>query len=196
MKTRRVAIYARVSTLRDQSTEAQVQELRDVAERAGWRVVQVYTDDGVPGIRAARPALNKLMADAARRRFDVLAAWSVDRLGRSVQNLCALLTELHSLGIDLYLHRQALDTTTPTGRAMFQMLGVFAEFEREMIRERTLAGLAKARRQGKRLGRPPIGDGVEDAIRALLDSGASYRAIASSLGCGQSVITRVRREAT
>lgn len=192
---KKVAIYARVSTLRDQSTEAQVKELTDVAERAGWRVVRVYTDDGVSGLRAARPALGRLMADAARRRFDIVAAWSVDRLGRSVQNLCALLTELHTLGIDLYLHRQALDTTTPTGRAMFQMLGVFAEFEREMIRERTLAGLAKARRQGKRLGRPPAGEGLEAAIRSLRDSGASYRSIAHSLGCGQSVITRVCREA-
>ena len=131
----RVALYLRVSTVNSQTTENQSRELTAWAKRAGWPVVATYEDAGISGAkgRDKRPGLDALLKAAARREFDVLAAWSVDRLGRSLQDLIATLNELHALGCDLYLHQQAVDTTTPAGRALFQMMGVFAEFERAMI---------------------------------------------------------------
>ena len=145
-RTRRVALYVRVST-DGQTTKNQRIELQGIAERSGWHVVKVYEDNGISGAkgREKRPAFDQLHSDAARREFDLVAAWSVDRLGRSLQDLLALLGELHALGIDLYLHQQGVDTTTPAGKAMFQMMGVFAEFERAIIRERVKAGLARAK---------------------------------------------------
>jgi DNA invertase Pin-like site-specific DNA recombinase len=146
----------RVSTL-DQTTANQERELREIADRMACDIVKVYKDHGISGAkgRDQRPAFDKLCRDAARREFDMVMAWSVDRLGRSLQDLVAFLSELHALKIDLFLRQQGLDTTTPGGKAMFQMLGVFAEFERAMIQERVRAGLARARSEGKRLGRPP-----------------------------------------
>ena len=151
-----VAIYSRVSTDR-QTTENQERELREIATRMGWGIMNVYRDEGVSGAksRAERPAFNALWEDATRRRFDMVMAWSVDRLGRSLQDLVAFLSELHALRIDLYLHQQGVDTSTPAGKALFQMMGVFAEFERAMIRERVESGLERAKAQGKKLGRPP-----------------------------------------
>jgi DNA invertase Pin-like site-specific DNA recombinase len=140
----RAAIYLRVSTT-EQTTDNQERELRVAAERMGHTVVEVYADNGISGSkgRDKRPAFDRLHRDAARRRFDVIMAWSVDRLGRSLQDLVGFLSELHALKIDLYLHQQGLDTATPAGKAMFQMLGVFAEFERTMIQERVKAGMAR-----------------------------------------------------
>src|SRR5712672_2008821 len=154
----RTAIYLRVST-EEQTTENQERELRAAAERIGHEIVAVYRDAGISGSkgRDQRPGFDAMHKDAARRRFDVVMAWSVDRLGRSLQDLCGFLSELHSLGIDLILQRQGIDTTTPAGKAMFQMMGVFAEFERSMIRERVNAGLKRAKAQGKQLGRPRVG---------------------------------------
>src|ERR1700746_928795 len=153
----RVAIYLRVSTV-DQTTANQERELREVASRMGCEVVKVYRDHGVSGAkgRDQRPQFDRLCRDATRREFDAIMAWSVDRLGRSLQDLVKFLSEIHALKIDLYLHQQGLDTITPAGKAMFQMMGVFAEFERAMIQERVRAGLARARSEGKRLGRPRI----------------------------------------
>ena len=153
---RRAAIYLRVSTL-DQTTANQERELREIADRMGCEIVRVYKDHGISGAkgRDKRPAFDRLCRDAARREFDMVMAWSVDRLGRSLQDLVGFLSELHALKIDLFLRQQGLDTTTPAGKAMFQMMGVFAEFERAMIAERVRAGLARARSEGKRLGRPP-----------------------------------------
>src|SRR5271165_2022667 len=161
-----VAIYSRVST-DSQTTENQERELREIATRMGWSIMKVYRDEGVSGAksRAERPAFNALWKDASKRQFDMVMAWSVDRLGRSLQDLVAFLSELHALRIDLFLHQQGLDTTTPAGKAMFQMLGVFAEFERSIIQERVRAGLARARSEGKRLGRPPIPAELENSIR-------------------------------
>ena len=158
--SKRVAFYLRVST-GEQTTENQRRELEQVAKRSGWQVVEIYEDAGISGAngREKRPAFDKLLKDASRREFDLVAAWSVDRLGRSLQHLVAFLGELHALKIDLYLHQQGIDTTTPAGKAMFQMMGVFAEFERAMMRDRIRAGLARARAQGKRLGRLPVGAG-------------------------------------
>ena len=150
----RVAIYSRVST-DHQTTENQERELHAIADRMGWTVVKVYQDQGVSGAKSRenRPAFDALCKDASRRQFDLIAAWSVDRLGRSLQDLVGFLTEVHALGINLFLHQQGIDTTTPAGKALFQMMGVFAEFERAMIQERVRAGLERARAQGKRLGR-------------------------------------------
>ena len=132
----------------------------------GWSIMKVYRDEGVSGAksRAERPAFNALWKDATCRRFDMVMAWSVDRLGRSLQDLVPFLSELHALRIDLYLHQQGVDTSTPAGKALFQMTGVFAEFERAMIRERVKSGLERAKAQGKILGRPPIAPRKEAAI--------------------------------
>src|SRR5437660_2008316 len=153
-KTKRVALYLRVSTS-EQTTTNQRRELEAVTKRHGWAVVSVFEDAGISGAkgRDQRPGLAAMMKAVARREIDMVAAWSVDRLGRSLVDLLEFLRELHAKGVDLFLHQQGLDTSTPSGRAMFQMMGVFAEFERAMIRERVLAGLAGARSEGKTLGR-------------------------------------------
>ena len=129
----------------------------------GCEIVKVYKDHGVSGAkgRDKRPGFDALCRDATKRQFDVVMAWSVDRLGRSLQDLVGFLSELHALRIDLYLHQQGLDTTTPAGKALFQMMGVFAEFERAMIQERVRAGLARVRSEGKQLGRPRIAPEIE-----------------------------------
>ena len=134
---RLVAIYLRVSTT-EQTTANQERELREVASRMGCEVVKVYRDHGISGAkgRDKRPEFDRLCRDATKREFDTILAWSVDRLGRSLSDLIEFLTEIHALKVDLYLHQQGLDTTTPAGKAMFQMMGVFAEFERAMIQER------------------------------------------------------------
>jgi DNA invertase Pin-like site-specific DNA recombinase len=153
---RRAVLYLRVSTI-EQTTANQERELREVASRMGCEIVKVYKDHGISGAkgREKRPAFDALCRDATKRQFDVVMAWSVDRLGRSLQDLIAFLSELHALHVDLFLHQQGLDTTTPAGKAMFQMMGVFAEFERSIIQERVRAGLRRARAEGARLGRPP-----------------------------------------
>src|SRR5262244_219154 len=144
---KRAAIYLRVST--------QEHELRQAAERADWQVAKVYKDHGISGAkgRNGRPAFDALCRDATKRQFAVVMAWNVDRLGRSLQDLVGFLSELHAANVDLFLHQQGLDTTTPAGKAMFQMLGVFAEFERSIIQERVRAGLRRAVDEGKQLGR-------------------------------------------
>ena len=191
---KRVGIYLRVST-KDQTTDNQRRELAQVAERAGWEVVQVFEDAGVSGAkrRDQRPAYDALLKAVARRQVDLVAAWSVDRLGRSMQDLVAFLEDLKGHGADLYLHRQALDTTSPSGRALFQMLGVFAEFEREMIKERVNAGLARARAQGRRLGRPTVSSATEAKIRALRATGMGMGKVAKAVGVGVSVVQRISK---
>ena len=131
------------------------------------------------------------MKDATRRKFDVLAAWSVDRLGRSLQDLVTFLAEIHAQGIDLYLHVQGLDTTTPAGKALFQMLGVFAEFERAIIQERIAAGLARARSKGSRLGRPPVAEPTMHRVLEGHAAGKSNRALAAELGISETTVRRV-----
>jgi DNA invertase Pin-like site-specific DNA recombinase len=191
---RRAAIYARVSTRNGhQDPETQLLALRQVAERAGWQIVEEYIDHGISGAKGGdqRPAFDRLMKDATRRRFDVVMAWSVDRLGRSLQDLVAFLGEVHAQGADLYLDRQGVDTTTPGGKALFQMMGVFAEFERAIIRERVCAGLEKAKAKGKRLGRPKVLPAVERSIRAAREAGKGQLAIARELRVGVSTVRRV-----
>ena len=195
---KRAVLYLRVST-QDQTTANQERELRQVAERAGWQIVQVYKDHGISGAKAKdkRPAFNSLHKAAARREFDVVMAWSVDRLGRSLQDLVAFLSEIHASGVDLFLHQQGIDTTTPGGKAMFQMLGVFAEFERSIIQERVRAGLRRAKDEGKQLGRPRIATDTEARILAALkarkETGDSVRKIAARFGVDPSTVQRISR---
>lgn len=191
-KARRVALYLRVST-GEQTTDNQRQELEAVAQRAGWQIVEVYEDAGISGAkgRNGRPAFDKLLKDATARKFDMIAAWSVDRLGRSLPDLVAFLDEIRSLGCDLYLHQQNVDTSTPAGRALFQMMGVFAEFERSMISERVKAGQARARDRGARFGRPRRG--TEDILR-LRREGLSIRRIAAELKTSPTTVAKAIRE--
>jgi DNA invertase Pin-like site-specific DNA recombinase len=193
---KRVAIYTRVST-DGQTTDNQLRELEAAAVRQGWEIVGVFSDNGISGAngRELRPALDALIKGAIRRDFDLIAAWSVDRLGRSLQHLVSFLSEIHAKGVDLYLHQQGIDTTTPAGKAMFQMCGVFAEFERSMIRERVKAGLARARAQGKVLGRPKVNGDIEKAVLAARAEGTGKRKIAKRLRIGVCTVNRILSEA-
>ena len=190
--SKRVALYLRVSTT-DQTTDLQRKELLEVAERAGWNVVAVFADEGVSGSkgRDKRPQFDALLKAVAQRKVDMVAAWSVDRLGRSLQHLVGTLGDLRASGVDLYLHKQALDTSTPSGRAMFQMLGVFSEFEREMICERVRAGMATAKAKGKTIGRPRVPEATLQRIRQLRAEGMGMRKVAREVGCGVSLIQRM-----
>ncbi len=202
----KVAIYARVST-DGQSVNAQLADLRETAERRGWEIVQEYTDKGISGAtgRDQRPALDAMLKAATRREFDMVAAWSVDRLGRSLQHLVAGLGDLQAAGVGLYLHKQGLDTSTPSGRAMFGMLSVFAEFERDLIRERVRAGMKVAKaeqaagkerlhkngRVKKPIGRPPVGADMERKVRVLCAEKWGVNRIARELGIGGGTVRRI-----
>lgn len=192
---KRAALYIRVSTS-GQTTENQRLELEAVAAQRGWKIVATYEDAGISGAkgRDQRPGFDRMLKDATAGKFDILAAWSVDRLGRSLQDLIGFLSELRSTGRDLYLHQQAIDTSTPSGRAMFQMLGVFAEFERGMIRERVNAGLARAKAKGVKLGRPTLAPKIEQRIRELRSAGTGVLKIGRLLGIGTSAVQRVISE--
>src|SRR6266516_366512 len=192
---KRVAIYLRVSTSK-QDTENQLRELSAVADRSGWEIWKVYEDAGISGAkgRDKRPGLDAMLRAVNAREFDMIAAWSVDRLGRSLTDLLGILQNLHDKGVDLFLHQQGLDTSTTAGKAMFQMLGVFAEFERGIIRERVNAGLARARAQGVKLGRRRVKPSVEARIRELRAKGDGILKIGRTLGIGTSVVQRVVSE--
>src|SRR4051812_4369599 len=194
-KPKRVALYLRVSTT-EQTTRNQRRELKAVADRHGWEIVKVFEDAGISGAkgRDERAGLHELMKAVARREIDMVAAWSVDRLGRSLMDLLGLLKELHAKGVDLFLHQQGLDTSTPSGRAMFQMLGVFAEFERAMIRERVMSGIARARAEGTKLGRRSVEETHPEKIkaaRAMRARGDGYRKIAAKVGLGVGTVMRL-----
>ena len=185
----RAAIYARVSTL-DQEPENQLQDLRRYVEARGWTVVE-YVDCGVSGAKDRRPALDQLLANAKRRRFDVVVCWRLDRLGRSLKHLITLLDELQALGVAFVSLGEGIDATTPAGKLQMHILGAIAEFERERIRERVLAGLQRARSQGKRLGRPPDRVPLE-RLRAV--AGLTVDVAAVRLGVSRSTIKRWRRQ--
>ena len=193
---KRVALYARVST-ESQTTDNQLVELRLVAERMGWENVGEFVDHAISGAkgRDQRPAFDKLQKGAVRKDFDMVAAWSVDRLGRSLQDLVGFLKEIHASGADLYLHQQGINTGTPAGKALFQMCGVFAEFERSMIKERVLTGIARSRvtgtKSGKPHGRPANLDNPEPHIRKLRAEGLGMLKIAKQLSIGVSTVQRV-----
>ena len=191
-KKLRVGIYARVSTHNGQTVENQLRELRRVAKLRKWNVVMVCQDtaSGAKG-KDQRPGLKQLHQAAVRREIDIVAAWSLDRIGRSLAHLVTLLDELHAVGCELYLHREAIDTTTASGKVVFQVMGAFAEFERSIIRERVKAGLARAKAQGKRLGRRPIPPKTKRRIRTLREKGQSMRAIAANVDVGLGTVQRV-----
>jgi DNA invertase Pin-like site-specific DNA recombinase len=178
----RAGIYARVSTV-DQTCENQLLELRRYAEARGWTPVE-YVDRGVSGAKDRRPALDQLLADAKRRRFDVLVCWRLDRLGRNLRHLILLLDELHAVGIGFVTLGEGIDTTSPTGRLVLHVLGAIAEFERERIRERVVAGLRRARAQGRRLGRPPLHPATDGV------PGGNVRAAAAAWGVSKSTAAR------
>jgi len=194
-KAKRAALYLRVST-DGQTTENQRLALEAVCVQRGWSVAQVYTDAGVSGAkgRDKRPGLDTMLKDATRGRFDVVLTWAMDRLGRSLLDLLNTLTELEASGVALVLHQQAIDTTTPAGRMFFSVTGAFAEFERGMIRERVNAGLARAKAQGKTLGRPKVAAGTEKAIRERLAAGTGMLKVATELGIGTSTVQRIAKE--
>jgi DNA invertase Pin-like site-specific DNA recombinase len=199
MNGKRVGLYLRVST-GEQTIENQRDALIKTCEARDWHVVAEFSDEGISGAkgREKRPGYDKLIKAATTRRIDIVAAWSIDRLGRSLQDLVGFLAELDAVGCDLYLEKQAVDTTTPAGRALFQMLGVFAEFEREMIRVRVCAGMARARergtRSGKPIGAPRISAKVEDEIRATLAAGNGIIKTAKLCGVGVGTVMRIKRE--
>jgi DNA invertase Pin-like site-specific DNA recombinase len=188
----RVALYVRVST-DEQTVDNQRRDLEAVAAQRGWEIVETFDDNGVSGAkgREYRKQFDRLLKDATRGRFDMVAAWSVDRLGRSMRDLIGFLDELRAAKVDLYLHRQAVDTSTPAGRALFQMLGVFAEFERSLIQERVKAGMTRAKAAGKHLGRPRLPADVAAQVRALRASGMTYRAIAKKASCSEATARRL-----
>ncbi len=192
--TKRVALYTRVSTSDGKQTTAnQLCDLHLMAERMGWAVVAHYTDEGISGARGRdkRPGLDAMLKAITRREFDMVAAWSVCRLGRSLPHLVSLIGNLDARGVDLYLHVQALDTSTPSGKAMFGMLGVFAEFERSMISERVRAGLA---RSGKKGGRPRLDPDKAERIRRSLATGTSINATAKKLRVGVGTVHRFKQQ--
>ena len=199
MNGKRIGLYLRVST-GDQTIETQRLAMIEALTRRGWQIVEEFTDEGISGAkgRDKRLGFDRLLKAVTRRKIDVVAAWSVDRLGRSLQDLVGFLGELNAVGCDLYLERQAVDTTTPAGRALFQMLGVFAEFERSIIQQRVLAGMARARlhgtKSGKPIGQPPLAIAKVEAIRAELARGTGIVKTARLVGTGVSVVQRIKRE--
>jgi DNA invertase Pin-like site-specific DNA recombinase len=194
-KTKRAALYLRVST-DGQTTDNQRLALEAVAAQRGWSVVATYEDAGISGAkgRDKRPGLDQLLRDAARARFDVVMGWALDRLGRSLADLIGTLKELEAAHVDLFLHQQAIDTTTPAGRIFFHVTGAFAEFERDMIRSRVNAGLDRARARGVTLGRPKVAGKVERAIRARLETGEGMLKVAKALSVGTGTVQRVKAE--
>ena len=170
--------------------------LEAVCEQRGWRVVEVYSDNGVSGAKghSQRPGLDTMLKDAFRGRFDVVLAWALDRLGRSLVDLLDTLGELEAAGTALVLYQQAIDTTTPAGRMFFQVTGAFAEFERAMIRSRVRTGLERAKARGVLLGRPKTGAKMEAAIRARLAAGEGIKKVAKAVGVGNATVSRIKAE--
>src|SRR5262245_30059939 len=184
---RRIALYARVSTP-EQTVDPQIDGLRQYASARGLEVAREYVDHGVSGARARRPALDELLADARRRRFDALAVVKLDRLARSVRHLTTLAADLEALGVDLVVLDQAIDTSTSTGRLLFHVLGAIAEFERDLIRERVAAGMRAARRRGARIGRPRVLRGARGRVEELRAEGRSLREIGRALGVAPATV--------
>ena len=191
--TKRIALYARVSTDK-QTVDNQLIELRSLCERMGYTIVQEYTDNGISGAKGRndRPALDAMLKAATQRKFDMVMCWSIDRLGRSLQNLVEILNELQALGIDLYFQQQGMDTSTPSGRMIFSVFGAIGEFERNLIRERVLAGQQRAKANGVKLGRPSkMNDGMKSAVKLLREKGMGIKQIAKQLQSGVGTVYSV-----
>jgi DNA invertase Pin-like site-specific DNA recombinase len=188
----KAALYVRVSTDR-QTCENQEAKLREVARSRGWEITEVYSDKGISGAkgRAERPGLDAMLKDATAGRFGVLMAWSIDRIGRSLLDLLNIANELHALKVDLYLDQQGIDTSTPMGRMMFQMTGMFAEYERSMINERSKAGIKRARAEGVRFGRPRKCQEAAEA-RKWLKRGETIRQVAERTGLSVGTVHNIK----
>jgi DNA invertase Pin-like site-specific DNA recombinase len=198
-QTKRAALYARVST-DGQTTDNQIRELRQVAERNGWEIIHEYIDQGISGAkgREQRPAFDALWKGATRREFDVVMVWAVDRLGRSLSHLVNFLSELHAKKVDLFIYQQGVDTTTPGGKALFGMMGVFAEFERSMIQERVRAGITRVRAKGQRWGRRTIEETDPAVCTRMLElrrEGRGMGAIGKAVGLSSRTVWRFLRTA-
>jgi len=183
---KKVCLYCRVSTTH-QTSENQLRELRAVAERMGYEIVSEFIDNGISGAKSRkdRPALDEMMKLATQRKFEVVMCWSIDRLGRSLQHLVEILNELQAMKIDLFFMQQGMDTTTPSGRMIFSVFGAIGEFERNLIRERVIAGQQRAKASGTHIGRPTkMNDGMRSAIQAMHQNGMSIRQIAKSCKVG------------
>ena len=186
----RVALYGRVSTLdKGQDVNLQLNELREHSARRGWNIAGEYVDNGVSGAKESRPELNRLMADAKRRKFDAVVVWKLDRFGRSLKHLVMTLADLESLGIAFVSLRDGFDLSTPSGRLMFQIIGAMGEFERNLIRERVRAGMAHAKAKGRKLGRTRLHVDMI-AVEARRAKGESLRAIARDLGVSPALLVK------
>ena len=182
---KKVAIYARVST-KDQNPESQLLDLRKYVNLRNWTIYQEYVDRGVSGAKESRPALDKLMKDARKRKFDILLVWKFDRFARSTKHLVTALEELEGLGIDFCSYEDSIDTSTDHGKLVFTIMGAIAEFERSLIRERVLAGIRRAKENGIRLGRPPLEVDIKK-MKELASQGNSVRVIAKLMGISKSL---------
>ena len=194
---RKVAIYTRVSTL-DQTIDNQLIELRDHCSKMGWEIVKEYADEGLSGTlsRDKRPALNSLIKDAYRKRFDSVVCWDISRIGRSMKELVLFLSDMKDKGVGICSVRQGFDTSTSMGEIMFQFVGILSSWEREMIRERTLAGLERAKSEGKTLGRRKVtNDTMTAKILELRTAKKSIREIASEVGVSRGTVSNVLKVA-
>ena len=195
-KMKRAALYVRVSTDR-QTVENQVQALTAIAEHRGWEIVATYSDKGISGAkgRKDRPGFDQMLVDAGRGKFDVVMAWALDRVGRSLSDLLATIKHLEACKADLFVDKELIDTTSPTGMLLFHITGAFAQFERSLIVNRVNAGLARARAAGTKLGRPRTGAKKEAAIRVALARGDKGKhKIAAELGVGSGTVARIKAE--
>ena len=195
--TKKVALYLRVSTL-DQTIDNQLLELRDHCKKMGWEIVKEYADEGLSGTlsREKRPQLNAMIKDAYRKRFDLVVCWDISRLGRSMKELVLLLADMKEKGIGICSVRQGFDTSTSMGEIMFQFVGILSSWERDMIAERTLAGLARAKSQGKTLGRRKItNDSMTAKVVELRNAKKSIRAIASEVGVSRGTVSNILKAA-
>ncbi len=192
MKNKSVAIYARVSTDK-QKVDLQLEELKSYIERSGWTLYKEFIDQGFTGRNTSRPAFKEMMDEARQKKFTTLLVWKLDRLSRSLKDLINTLDELGSLGIDFVSYDNKIDTSTPTGKLVFQVIGAVAEFERDIISERVKAGLGSARRKGKRLGRPPVALYTLQKARGLREKGLSYRKIGEKLGISEGAVRKYCR---
>jgi DNA invertase Pin-like site-specific DNA recombinase len=189
----RCVIYTRVST-DNQTTDNQLIELKRVAQLKGYTIVDNFTDEGISGSkgREIRTGFDNLIKGAVKKDFDTILVWSVDRLGRSLQDLVSFLNEIHSVGCDLYIHQSGIDTSTPTGKMMFQFIGIFSEFELGMIKERVISGQQRAKSQGKHIGRPTnLNEGISHSIKYMKEQGVGIRKIAKDLGVGVRTVYKV-----
>jgi DNA invertase Pin-like site-specific DNA recombinase len=195
VKCTRAAIYSRVST-DGQTIDNEVIALKEAAERRGWKVVGIYLDQAINRAKVGRdkrPGVDRLFKDASRRKFDVVMAWAIDRMGRSLGDLIDTIEHIEAAGVDLYLDQQNLDTTTPAGKLLFHVIGAFAEFERSTLSQSIRAGIARARVEGRRPGRPRIDPITEAAIRAALESGRQGMVkIAATFRVGNGTVQRIK----